>query len=222
MILGIFHYEKKSCVPVSVFFSMMLFLILYTALQRPNLWPRVVYYLVPLIMLALAFGVQAIGHLFHKHFFKHTPIPQWMLPMGLAIIAILMLLQTPNASPLGKRVMGETENTAGVLAQLWQPDQLILIDYPEDMPFNVYMERQGLPASAVRWETPFRGAYVIVNTAEGQSLTSVIQNRGPELAFFDLDSARIIQQYPQSRLIYVPSHWNIVQKAYAQTKMPGQ
>ena len=211
---GSLFYGRKSSTRASIFLSMLLFLAAYSVLRRPNLWPRIVYYLIPLLMLGLAFGLAGIWQWITGRR-RGFSLPGWLVPVGVSMVCLGILLHTPNYSPLGQRLKGDTELLAELLSSRWQDDTIILIEYPEDMPFYVYMERLGLPASAVRWEQPFRGAYVIVNKTEKQSIPGVIKQHGPELAFFDLEKAELLEDYPTSSLYYVPSHWDLVQKEYA-------
>jgi hypothetical protein len=211
---GIIFYEKKSRAAASLFAGMLIFLAVYTALEKPNLWPRVTYYLIPLLMLALAFGLSGLWQMLSARLTKRAALPAWLILPGVALAAALILIHAPNYSPIGPHNPGETETLAQAISTRWQADTIILIDYPEDMPFMVYMERFGLPASAVRWEQPFRGAYVIINKPEKQSIISVIDTRGPELAFFDIAAATLLEDLPNSSLYYVPSHWELVQEEY--------
>jgi len=213
--IGVLRFDKKSRSPVSLTLSLLIFLVLYGVLQKPNLWPRVIYYLTPFLMLALAFGLDALAAVLGRIFKYKRPLPAWLLPTGITLLTLFILLQTPNYSPMKNRLHGETEQIAERLAVSWQAGTLILIDYPEDMPFYVYMERVGLPATAVRWESPFTGAYIIVNDKENQTIESVIQNRGPELAFFDLPSASLVETLPYNSIYYVKSNWALVQQEYA-------
>ena len=215
VLIGIFRFDKKSRSGVSLYLSFLLFLVLYCVLEKPNLWPRVIFYLTPFLMLALAFGLDALSAFLLRMVKCKHPAPAWLLPAGITVLTLLILLQTPNYSPLKNRLHGETEQMAQRLVESWQEGSLILIDYPEDMPFYVYMERLGLPPTAVRWEKPFIGAYIIVNDRENQTLESVIQNRGPELAFFDLSSAALLETLPHSSIYYVKSNWPLVQQEYA-------
>jgi 4-amino-4-deoxy-L-arabinose transferase-like glycosyltransferase len=220
ILLGIIRFDRKSRTPVSIYLSLVLFLVLYSILQKPNLWPRVIYYFTPFLMLALAFGLDGLAAAL-TNLRPHQPrLPAWLIPAAGALLLILSLLQAPNYSPLASRLKGETETIAQQLATLWQPDTLILIDYPQDMAFSVYMERLGLPPAAVRWESPFRGAYIILNKPEKQTLESVIRNRGPELAFFDLASAALLIDLPHNQVYFVNSHWNLVQQEYAKQSTP--
>jgi 4-amino-4-deoxy-L-arabinose transferase-like glycosyltransferase len=215
VLIGMLRFDKKSRSPVSLYLSLLLFLVLYSILQKPNLWPRVIYYLTPFLMLTLAFGLDALAAMLGRMLKPKCPLPAWLVPVSISLLTLLILLQTPNYSPLKNRLHGETEQIADNLAGTWEEGTLILIDYPEDMPLVVYMERVGLPASAVRWESPFTGAYVIVNDKENQTIESVIKNRGPELAFFDLPSARLVETLPHSSIYYVKSNWALVQQEYA-------
>jgi 4-amino-4-deoxy-L-arabinose transferase-like glycosyltransferase len=209
MIFGFFHPDKKVRQTSTIIPAFFTFLIIYSIVQKPNLWPRVTYYLVSFLMLALAFGFSAIW--------------QWLrLPLknqpfifgGILVLAVISLIHSPNYSPLKNHIVGETEQQAQWLAQNWNEDQLILIAYPEDMAFSVYMEQNNIPPAAIRWETPFRGAYIIINKPEKHNMEWVIQNHGPELSFFDLTSAQLITDYANSAMYYVPSNWVMVEEAY--------
>ncbi|MBI9050477.1 MAG: glycosyltransferase family 39 protein [Anaerolineaceae bacterium] len=213
MLLGFFSPHKKTRQSGTIIPTFLIFLVVYSIVQKPNLWPRVTYYLVPFLILGLAYGLTTLYQWITRgRTMIHTK--KWVLPSVIVILAVISLFNTPNYNPIGKRILGDTEQQAEWLAQHWQEDQLILIDYPEDMAFSVYMERIGLPPTAIRWEQPFRGAYVIINKPEKQTVAGVIKENGPEITFFDLSAAELIIDYPNSVLYYVPGYWDLVQDAY--------
>ena len=209
MFLAFIHPDKKICHSNGVILSLLAFLVLFSAIYKQNLWPRVVYYLAPFLVMTLAFGFSTLWQ-WIGHNWKQNPF----IYGGILILAVASLIKSPNYSPIGNRVIGETEQQTQWLSNNRHEDQIILMPYPEDMPFSVYSEQYGIPPSAIRWEQPFRGAYVIINKAENQTVESVITNNGPEIYFFDLTQTQTIQNYPNSALYYLPSHWDLVENAY--------
>jgi len=102
---------------------------------------------------------------------------------------------------------GEVEATTLYLkGQLKQGDIVVVAD-PDDAPLWYYFLLHQIPASFVDniQHEPFQRAFVLVNPGYGQSLASVIDQRGPDIKRLDPGSARVVNQSGNTITYQVPA-----------------
>jgi hypothetical protein len=71
------------------------------------------------------------------------------------------------------------------------PQDLIIIDSPYDAAVWYYSFLYGIPQDRFDRRLPFEHLFVIVSPRDGQTLLSVLMDRGPDPATISLDARRI-------------------------------
>ena len=173
-------------------------------IQRPYPWPKLWSWLLPLFLiwgsaglLGLVKGIKLGG--------------KYSLAMLLSGTAILIILAASLVGAVRSypemNATGEVEATTLYLkGQLKQGDIVVVAD-PDDAPLWYYFLLHQIPASFVDniQHEPFQRAFVLVNPGYGQSLASVIDQRGPDIKRLDPGSARVVNQSGNTITYQVPA-----------------
>ena len=171
----------------------VLWLAVELPLQRPYPWPKLWSWLLPLFfiwgsagLLGLIKGIKLRG--------KYNLDA---LLCGAAIVAVVGASLAGAVRSLPEmNATGEVEATALFLkGQLRQGDIVVVAD-PDDAPLWYYFLLHQIPDSYVNniQHVPFQRAFVLVNPSYGQSLASVLDQRGPDIKRLDPASAQIVNQ----------------------------
>jgi hypothetical protein len=162
-------------------------------IQRPYPWPKLWSWLLPLFLIWGSAGLLGLV----KEIKLGGKYSLAMLLSGTAVLAILAasLVGAVRSFP-EMNATGEVEATSLYLkSQLKQGDIVVVAD-PDDAPLWYYFELHQVPDSFVDniQHVPFQRAFVLVNPGYGQSLASVIDQRGPDIKRLDPASARVVNQ----------------------------
>lgn len=194
----------------------LIFIPIIFAIQRPNPWAKTWFFLTPLIVIwAVA------GWVYLVKWVAKTIRPKWnigplLTALLLMAIAAGSLQYTLKQSPSIHPTPGPIEQSVQVIAQRLKADQIIVITAPDEAPLWYYLYKYHLPQDTLRRNIPFKQAYVVVNTQQGQSIESVITERGPDLVFFNRDSAQKIFSAEDIIVYQVDSNLSILQREYPQ------
>ena len=205
---------KKLCSEGIPLQAGLLFIPLMFLLQRPNPWPRLWLFLVPLLLIwaagGLVFGMQALQ--------KKFKIRASIVTAGVIVLTGGILLGSLQHSldtyPRMRPQSGAVEQAAGYIRQHLQDEQLVVVTAIDDAPFWYYALKYDIPRDALRRDRAFQSAYVLVNRSLGQSLESVVAERGPDMGFFDWDSAALAAEYGDIDLYLINANQQAVEREY--------
>jgi 4-amino-4-deoxy-L-arabinose transferase-like glycosyltransferase len=171
----------------------VLWLALELPLQRPYPWPKLWSWLLPLFLiwgsaglLGLLKGINLGGKYNLATLLCGAAI---LVVVGASLAGVVRSFPEMNAT-------GEVEATTLYLkSQLRQGDIVVVAD-PDDAPLWYYFLLHQVPDSFVNniQHVPFQRVFVLVNPTYGQSLASVIDQRGPYIKRLDPASAQIVNQ----------------------------
>ncbi len=116
---------------------------------------------------------------------------------GLAILIVLVWgIRVVPGLPRSWAAKGPAENTVLYLKDQVGAQDRIIIDAPYDAAVWYYSRLYGLGGDPrFNQRLPFDHLFVIVSRAEGQTVNSVLQDRGPDLSLVDLESAHIVVNF---------------------------
>ncbi len=211
--LSMVYYKKSSSerVPLQ---AGLLFIPLMLLLQRPNPWPKLWLFLVPFLLIwaagGLVFGLQAL----HKTFKTRVSIVTTGVVLLIGSLLLASLQYSLNTYPRMRPQSGAVEQAARYLRQHLQEGQLVVVTAIDDAPFWYYALKYDIPRDALRRDRAFQSAYVLVNRSLGQSLESVIAERGPDSGFFDWDSAAVVAAYGSIDLHLISANQQVIEREY--------
>jgi uncharacterized membrane protein len=115
---------------------------------------------------------------------------------GVAVlIAVAGAIRAVPDIPGRWAVKGPVENTVLFIKDQLEPRDLIIVDAPSDASIWYYSRLYGLTDSRFDRRLPFDHLFVIVSHADNQTVSSVLQDRGPEAASVDQGVARLIMNF---------------------------
>jgi 4-amino-4-deoxy-L-arabinose transferase-like glycosyltransferase len=171
----------------------VLWLAVELPLQRPYPWPKLWSWLLPLFLiwgsaglLGLFKGIQLRG--------KYNLTALLCAAAIVAVVAASLAGAVRNFPEMN--ATGEVEATTLYLkTQLRQGDIVVVAD-PDDASLWYYFLLHRIPDSFVNniQHVPFQRAFVLVNPTYGQSLASVLDQRGPDIKRLDPASAQVVNQ----------------------------
>jgi hypothetical protein len=88
---------------------------------------------------------------------------------------------------------GDVENAVLFFKKSISDTDLIVVDWPDDSSVWFYALEHGLSNIHFDKRIPFTRAWILVNPPDGQTLQSVLTDRGPDIPALDLASKRLIQ-----------------------------
>jgi hypothetical protein len=183
--------------------SALLWIGLLLIVRRPNLWPKVTFFLAPLAVVWCAAGLFALIRLLRS--------PRWvaMLERGLVWLALIGVgvaaLVTLPSIPTRWQAQGDAEQAVLYLQPLIQPNDVLIVSPPDDAPMWYYSMRHQLPRFFFRPDVENHARLFVVTTAGwDQTVTSVLKERGPEINPPDPAAAQFIQQFGKLSLYLVP------------------
>ncbi len=171
----------------------VLWLAVELPIQRPYPWPKLWSWLLPLVLM---WGSAGLLGLF-KDIKLGGKFSLAMLLSGAAILAVLgaSLAWAVHSFP-EMNTQGEIEATTLYLKGQLRQSDIVVVSDPDDAPLWYYFKLHQIPDSFVIniQHVPFRRAFVLVNPDYGQSLASVIDQRGPDIKQLDPASAQVVNQ----------------------------
>jgi hypothetical protein len=171
----------------------VLWLAVELPVQRPYPWPKLWAWLLPLFLI---WGSAGLLGLF-KDVKLRGRFNLAMLLSGAAILAVLGASVAGAARSFpAMNAYGEIETTTIYLKGQLRQGDIVVAANPDDAPLWYYFQLHQIPDSFVNdiQTIPFQRAFVLVNPGYGQSLTSVIDQRGPDIKRLDPASARVVNQ----------------------------
>jgi 4-amino-4-deoxy-L-arabinose transferase-like glycosyltransferase len=171
----------------------VLWLAVELPIQRPYPWPKLWSWLLPLFLMWGSAGLLGL--------FKEIKLGgKYGLAMLLSGAAILAVLGASLGGAIrnfpAMNANGEIETTALYLKSQLRQGDIVVVSDPDDAPLWYYFKLHQIPDSFVIniQHVPFQRAFVLVNPDYGQSLASVIDQRGPDIKRLIPASAQVVNQ----------------------------
>jgi hypothetical protein len=192
-LLSLLFNRRISSRRASLQAAAVLWLAVELPIQRPYPWPKLWSWLLPLFLMWGSAGMLGL----FKDIKLGGKYSLAMLLSGTAILAVLgaSLAWTVTSFP-EMNTQGEIEATTLYLKGQLRQGDIVVVSDPDDAPLWYYFKLHQIPDSFVIniQHVQFRRAFVLVNPDYGQSLASVIDQRGPDIKRLDPASAQVVNQ----------------------------
>jgi hypothetical protein len=192
----------------------LLFLPLVIWLLRLNPWARIWLFLVPLVLIWASGGLSGILHGIQNLIKVRRPVTKYFVILLFVLMVIFSGLHIMTTNPDVRPGSGAVERAAVFLEDRLQDDQIIVVTAIDDAPFWYYARKYRIPQEALRRDRPFQSAYVLVNLSLGQTLESVMRERGPDAVFVAWNSAELIATFDTIEVIFVKANLEAIQREY--------
>ena len=215
----IFH--RRGC-KTRISFQVILleWMLIESCIQRPNLWPRTLLFLHPLIIVWGAGGLTALADWFlEKVRFNRFTRFACLIPLTFLVISgipqMKKAIQTtsiigPDERAVQLLIENEGENSQNVL---------FVTSAQDNAPIWVYAAEYGLPKKIFDKQQSFNTIYVFVNPVNDaylgpKTLDEQLAVMGPGDVFIRRETAQILMNEPNAILYRFDANLSAVDKAY--------
>lgn len=176
-------------------------------------WPRFLSFLVPMLLMWASAGLLGLLELLPAQWSRRATA----VGTGLAVaVAVLGGAHYAVTSPqAGFNVRGNVEQVEQFLQGELRDQDLVVVNPPHDAVLWYYSRLHGLNFDHYKRELPFFRALVLVDEQYAQTVESVMDERGPDLVFFDsLDDARVVYQSGSLQVYELIPDPELIRSAY--------
>lgn len=175
LILSLVFHRKLSAMKIPVQAAAALWIAALLLIQRPNAWSKVWVFLLPLVLLWATAGTVGLSNI----------IKLKKLPLAGLGVGLMLALGIWHAAWLAPQLPGlwqaqGDEETAVLFVKgaAGEGDKLVVAP-PDDAPVWYYAELHGLNGIVYGSDPVFARLFVLVDPGEGQTLETVLAERGP-------------------------------------------
>jgi 4-amino-4-deoxy-L-arabinose transferase-like glycosyltransferase len=203
-LLGLVFHRWLSNRRVPLQLAALFWIIVILLVQRPFAGAKLWVFLNALVLLWAAAGTMGLLEKVRLKILRGLPLAA--IVFGLALLggiwqAAHLVPQLPGLWAF----RGNEENAVLFAQSQLQESDLIVVAPPDDAPVWYYSELHGIPdASFDTRSLTFERALVLVDTVNGQTPASVIEQRGPESVALDIESARLLDTFGKMQVFEIP------------------
>ncbi len=214
LILSVILHRRISRHSVSGQLAALIAIPLILLLQRLNPWAKIWQFFFPLLLVWSAGGL--VGGLGWLQGRLKARIPIVKTGMGLAFLALIALggINAVRDHPGLRSRTGPVEQAAVYLSSELSEDDIVVIAPVDDAPLWYYFYKYNLSQEHFRRDIPFKRAFVFVSRNEDQTLSQVLDYRGPDPGFLGMDTARQVAVWGDLELYAIDANWEAVTQAY--------
>ena len=203
-VLGLVFHGKiaQNRIPLQV--AALLWISAQLLIQRPNAEARYWSFLMPLVLLWAAAGIFGLLQKVRLKFSLGIPLAAPIF--GLLLVygfwhAAWVLPQLPTLW----KGRGKQEGVVLFIQSHLQQDDMIVVSSPDDAPVWYYSDYHGLPDAYFNLNNPtFKRALVLVDTQWQQTLSGVLEDRGPDPGQLNTASAHFLGKIGTIQVFGVP------------------
>lgn len=185
MILSLFFTHRIAATRLHLAVPMLIWIALYVILRRPNAFDRFWSFILAPAMLWAAVGWLSVMHgLKLGRVYWH----QVVAVLSAFVLGLTTLLSLPNIQQNWNK-LSNVEAMAIELKNSLQPDDMVLVGYPNDASSWYYLARLGVDDNVWSVRPNFGRAFVVISTYYEQSPEQVIKDNKLDPALFDLAGA---------------------------------
>lgn len=196
-------HRRLSGTRIPLQLAALLWIVVLLIVQRPNAWSKVWVFLQPLMLIWAAAGTLGLLRNIRLNFRRGVPLAAVIF--GLALLSGMW-----RAARLAPELLelwaarGDEERAVMFVQSQLQEGDLILVAPPDDAPVWYYAELHGIPDVHFDIEIAFERALTLVNPVEGQTVASVVAERGPDYGDLDLDACELLGVFGKVQVFDCP------------------
>ncbi|HTX92051.1 MAG TPA: glycosyltransferase family 39 protein [Anaerolineales bacterium] len=188
IILSLAFHRKLSTSRVPLQLAALLAISALLIVQRPNAWSKVWVFLQPLLLIWAAAGTVGLLREIRLKFARN-------ISLAAVVVGAIFLAGLVGAARIAPGLpgrwaaIGDVEATTIYLKGQLQANDYVVVDWPDDAPLWFYFLLHGIKNQHLDKNIPFTRALVLVEPVNGQTLESVIADRGPDPGLLDTQNA---------------------------------
>jgi hypothetical protein len=202
-VLSLIFHRKLSTNHVPLQVAAILAITVLLIVQRSNAWAKVWVFLLPLMLMWAAAGIVGLLRNVQLKFVGNLSLA------GIVTIIILLVgawstIQLIPKLPGLLAQRGDVENAVLFFRDHISDTDLIVVDSPDDSPVWFYSLEYGIENIHFDKRIAYTQAWILVNPPDGQTIESVLADRGPDAPVLDLASIRLVQGIGTRRIFECP------------------
>jgi 4-amino-4-deoxy-L-arabinose transferase-like glycosyltransferase len=202
-VLALIFHKKISAIRFPLQLAAALWISILLVIQRPEALEKVWVFLLPLMLIWASAGVMGFLQKIHLNFAYHPT-------MAFVVAGILILMGgwssfrwIPRLPELWSQ-RGEVENAVLFFKKSINVTDLIVVDSPDDSSVWFYALVHGIDNIHFDKRIPYTRAWILVAPTDGQTYTSVLAHRGPDIPPLDLASIKFVQAVGTRKIFECP------------------
>jgi hypothetical protein len=209
--LSLVFHRRISAVRVPTQLAAVAWLAPELLLQRPNPWPKIWLALLPVVLIWCAAGWIAPWLVFRPGVSR---LANWAAGLSIAVVLAAGAVYCLTAGPVAAQT-GPVEQSVLYLRSHLTAGDVVVVSPPDDAPTWYYWRYYRLPEIYLQTKNQrFQRAYVLINLPFDQTVEQVIRERGPDIGFVRLDTARLVQSFGADDLYEVAPNNEALDKAF--------
>jgi hypothetical protein len=211
MVFSLVFHRRTSGVRVPTQLAVVVWLAPELLLQRPNPWPKIWLALFPVVLIWCAAGWIAPWLVFRPGVSR---LANWAAGLSIAVVLAAGAVYCLTAGPVAAQT-GPVEQSVLYLRSHLTTGDVVVVSPPDDAPTWYYWRYYRLPEIYLQTKNQrFQRAYVLINHPFDQTVEQVIRERGPDIGFVRLDTARLVQSFGADDLYEVAPNNEALDKAF--------
>lgn len=215
-IFSLFFHRKISREKISVQILSLVIIIILVAIQRPNIYARTWVFYYPLLIIWVTAGWIGLITWIGKNRFKNPLVEKILVVVFAGIVLVNGLSYVNTEFQKSKNLAGEVEQATLYLSKTLNSDDIVLITATDDAAMWFYFEKHGFGREFFLRDRPFTRAFVVVTIADGQTVEKVIQERGPSLDFFNMQTVEKIENINGLDIYLIEANRDLVEGYYGE------
>jgi hypothetical protein len=211
--LSLVFHRRISVFRVPTQLAAVVWLAPVLLIQRPNPWPKIWLALLPVVLIWCAAGWMA-PWLVLRRGRPGDRLANWAAGLSVAIVLTAGAVYSLTAGPIAAQT-GPVEQSVQYLRSHLVAGDVVVVSPPDDAPIWYYWRYYKLPEIYIQPKNQrFQRAYVLINHPFDQTVEQVIRERGPDIGFVRLDTARLVQSFGADDLYEVAPNNEALDKAF--------
>jgi len=193
-LLGLVFHERLSRQRFPLQIAAFIWIAALMLVQRPAGVTKIWVFLQAPFLIWCAAGWTGLLKDLRLGFARNVSVAAILTGIAVLIMAASAIRAVPEI-PRRWAVKGPMEETVLFIKDKLEPRDLIIVDAPYDAPIWYYSRLYGLADSRFDVRLPFDRLFVVVSQTDNQTVSSVLQDRGPQAASVDPGAARLIMNF---------------------------
>ena len=211
--LSLVFHRRISTVRIPTQLAAVIWLVPVLLIQRPNPWPKIWLSLLPVVLTWCAAGWMA-PWLVSRRGRVDSHMATWAAGLSVAIVLAAGAVYSLTAGPIAAHT-GPVEQSVQYLRSHLVAGDVVVVSPPDDAVTWYYWRYYNLPEIYIQPKNQrFQRAYVLINHPFDQTVEQVIRERGPDIGFVRLETARLVQSFGADDLYEVAPNNEALDKAF--------
>ena len=211
LITSIFFFHKNSRESISYSVSVFLWMGLLIPIQRPNLWPRTLLFLHPMLILFASSGISGLLNIFCL-----KKISGWICAIIIIIAGFSQIRTVSEMGPDERAVKLIVDREAENVSEIH-----FVTAAQDNAPLWMYCDLYNIPRKVFDKRESFNTIYAFVNPLNDaddgpKTLDDLMERFGPGNNFIDWNSKEILMEEPDVILYRFNGKESAIRKAYGE------